>query len=114
MNDDKRITFVYYSALMLWSSNSATIGVLQEMLNTFLEKEDYVSCAGIQKAIDKLHDIHSEVYTSGAEEFGIEADDEDLVFFSGEQMDTLSFRILDDVNMEIIKTSNEIAQAAIK
>jgi predicted transcriptional regulator len=75
--------------------------IFDKLLQEFEDKEEYLICSGIQSAIEKIEEVHSERFNEASIEIGIEEDEEGLLTFSYEKHKEISKLIFKDILTEI-------------
>lgn len=90
----------YISTLSAWLIYT-DLEVFDKILEEFERREEYLACAGIREAIDKIEDVHGDHFDKAAEELGIDADDEGFYQFTAEKHREVSKLIFEDIVTEI-------------
>lgn len=90
----------YISTLSAWLIYS-DLSIFDKLLAEFESKEEYLACAGISEAIDKIEEIHDSRFDEAADQIGIDADTEGFYSFSADKHKEVSKLIFEDIVREI-------------
>lgn len=90
----------YISTLSAWLIYS-DLTIFDKLLAEFENKEEYLACAGISEAIDKIEEIHDNRFEEAADEIGIDADTDGFYSFSQQKHKEVSKLIFEDIVREI-------------
>lgn len=95
-DDANVVGYVYIATLSAWLIHNE-FEVFDAVLAHFEEKEDYLTCEGIRRAIDKIDEIYNDRFSEAT----IIAQDEDTVEYSYEEHKRVSRLIFQDILKEI-------------
>lgn len=90
----------YISTLSAWLIYN-DLSIFDKLLSEFEDKEEYLACAGISEAIDKIEEVHDNRFEEAAEEIGLDVDTEGFYSFTAEKHREVSKLIFEDIVREI-------------
>ena len=91
----------YYYATLAAFLTLPDLPTFDKLLQRFEDKEEYVICSGIKRAIDKIEDIHDARFNEAAEETDTHEDPEGFYVFTAEKHKETSSTIFQDIIQEI-------------
>jgi len=91
----------YYYATLAAFLTHPDLPTFDNLLIRFEEKEEYIICSGIKKAIDKIEDIHDYRFKEAADEVDAIEDPEGFYTFTAERHRETSNIIFQDIIQEI-------------
>lgn len=96
-SDDKEVGEGFYVAtLMYWLLNNE-LEIFDDVLNHFQEKEQYIVCFGIKKAIDKIEETIEKRFDEAA----VMSESEEEKVYDAEEYKRVSREIFKDILFEI-------------
>jgi len=95
-DDDEKVAYFYRATLSAWLIYNQ-YEIFENLLNYFTEAEEYLVCAGIHKAINRIEEIVGERFEDAA----VVAEDEESVTYDVEEHKRVSGLIFQDILKEI-------------
>lgn len=97
----------YYQATLAAFLTHPELETFDSILQRFEEKEEYIICAGIKKAIMKIEDIHDKRFTEAAESASIPMGEDGFYNFTADKHIEASKLIFQDIIQEIYESNIE-------
>jgi len=92
--------YYYYATLAAFLTHP-DLQTFDSLLQRFEEKEEYLICSGVKRAIDKIEDIHDVRFKEAAEETDTHEDPEGFYTFTADKHLETSKLIFQDIIEEI-------------